>query len=285
MVWFSSYSDLQRNEHDNFFFSFYMLGHKIGWIRELKGWENPANSFLSTHSPSGWCQGTEATRRPGFRGDTGPHRGGRLHPRWCSRGVHNTHSGETRGPHRGGRLRPQWCSRGVHNMHPGDSGEYHHPLQTHTGASISPDPLRMLCTSHGRTSCNKVALICCVHSLLVLCFHQPRPADLLQVRHCHGWQHQCFLLSVGTGKPLIRSSPCVLRKWFIQGGSMDHTAFLLCKFWGPVVLYFTMPAYGTAPPPPRLPLLWINCLRSYVKGPFRGHYFTVRTVKKNNWHQ
>ena len=242
-----------------FFFLLYVgtqnwMNQRIKRVRE-----NSANSLLSTHSPSDRCQGTKATRCPSFRGDTGT-------------------------PQRRQTASTVMLVWSIWNA-PGDSGEYHHPLQTQTGASISPDPLRMLCPSHGRTSCNKVALICCVHSLLVLYFHQPRPADLFQVRHCHWWQHQCFLLSAGTGKPLIRSSPCVLRKWFIPGASVDHTAFLLCKFWGPVVLYSTMPAYGTAPPPPWLPLLWIKCLRSYVKGPFRGHYFTVRTVKKNNWHQ
>lgn len=212
MVWFSSYSDLQRNEQDIFFFLLYVgtqnwMNQRIKRVRE-----NVANSLLSTYTPSDRRQGMKVARGPSLRGDTG--------------------SSERRQTASTAML--VWSVW----MHPGDSGEYPHPLQAHTGASLSPDPLRMLCTSHRCTSCSQVALICCVHSLLVLYFHQP--ADLFQVRHYHWWQHQCFLLSVGPGKPLIHSSPCVLRKWFIQGASRDHTAFLLCKFWGPGVLYFKM---------------------------------------------
>ena len=60
MVWFSSYSDLQRNEHDNFFFLLYVgiqnwMNQSIKRVRE-----NAANSLLSTHTP--WDSG------PGFKG-------------------------------------------------------------------------------------------------------------------------------------------------------------------------------------------------------------------------
>lgn len=120
--------------------------------------ENVANSLLSTYTPSDRRQGMKVARGPSLRGDTG------------SSGE------EVDCIHSDARVKCVKCIPKFGNT------------RTLTGshrASSSPDPLRMLCTSHGCTLCNQVALICCVHSLLVLYFHQPRPADLFQVRHYH----------------------------------------------------------------------------------------------------
>lgn len=222
MWWYDSALTQTFKEMNMIIFFFLLYVGTQNWMNQRikRVRENVANSLLSTHTPSDRCQGTKATRGPSFRGDTG------------SSDRRQTAS----------TVMLVWNA-------PWGLGGYQHPLQAHTGASLSPGPLRMLCTSQGCASCNRVAFICCAHSLLVLYFHQPRPADLFQVRHYHSWQHQCFLLSVEPGKPLIHSSPCVLRKWFIQGASRDHTAFLLCKFWGPVVLYFKMQASRTRPHP------------------------------------
>lgn len=147
MVWFSSYSDLQRNEQD-IFFSFYMLGHKIGWIRELKGWDISS----APYTPSYLAPGYEGGKR------SQPQRRHRVSEREADCIHSDAHE--------------------VCEMHLWGLGN-NAPLQAHTGAK---PPLQTLwgCCAHsmGALLCNQVALICCVHSLLVLYFHQPRPADL-----------------------------------------------------------------------------------------------------------
>ena len=98
MWWYdSALTQTFKEMNMTIFFSFYMLGHKIGWIRELKGWEKIQPTVFS--APTAHQTGARVQRRQDVPA-----------------------SEETRGPHRGGRLRPQWCSCRVYEMHLGTRG-------------------------------------------------------------------------------------------------------------------------------------------------------------------
>lgn len=74
LIWWydSALTQTFKEMNMTIFFSFYMLGYKIGWIRVLKGWEKMQPTVYSAPTPRETRGlGSKAVRGPSFREGAG----------------------------------------------------------------------------------------------------------------------------------------------------------------------------------------------------------------------